>query len=320
MTMRRPDSQNEVRVSADDMLATKGRSFHWARHLLSAVHASRATRLYGFCRLVDDLADNAVSVEAARLALAEATLAITAGASHDPTIRDMLDLMDECRIDPAIVLQLIEGVASDLETVRFNDMDSLLRYCYRVAGTVGLMMCCVLDVNDPAARPHAVDLGIAMQLTNICRDIAEDAALGRRYLPASLVGEIAPELLISPRPGLHKVLRQGVADLLNRAERHYRSGELGLPYLPVRARTGILVAARVYEAIGTGLRRRNFAYWSGRVVVPTGSKAFLTVHAVTSQLLRPSFWSRRRRHNAALHTAIIGMPCLVRIGGDDRAV
>lgn len=313
-------SKNAARPSADAMLAAKGRSFYWARHLLGSVHAARATRLYGFCRLIDDLADNASSANAARLDLSSAALAITTGASADPIVSDMLHLMRECRIDPAIVLKLIEGVTSDLETVRTENIDCLLRYCYRVAGTVGLMMCCVLDVDDPAALPHAVDLGIAMQLTNICRDVAEDAAAGRRYLPASMIGDIAPELLILPADGLRPRLQQCVADLLDRADRYYRSGELGLRYLPVRARSSILVAARVYEAIGKELRRRDFAYWSGRVVLHRGIKAALTARALMSQVLRPSFLLAPQRHNAALHTAIIGLPCVAQVAGDDRAV
>ena len=320
MNTSRLASKNAARLSADAMLAAKGRSFYWARHLLGSVHAARATRLYGFCRLIDDLADNASSAKAARLDLSSAALAITTGVSADPIVSDMLDLMRECRIDPAIVLELIEGVTSDLETVRMENIDCLLRYCYRVAGTVGLMMCCVLDVDDPAALPHAVDLGIAMQLTNICRDVEEDAAAGRRYLPASMIGDIAPELLISPLDGLRPRLRQCVADLLHLADCHYRSGEQGLRYLPVCARSSILVAARVYEAIGKELRRRDFAYWSGRVVLHRGIKATLTARALMSQVLRPSFLLVPQRHNAALHTAIVGLPCMAQVAGDDRAV
>ena len=320
MTMSRLTFNNETRPSADAILAAKGHSFYWARHLLGSVHAARSTRLYGFCRLIDDLADSASSADAARLDLSRAAIAITTGVSTDPAINDMLDLMRECQIGSAIVLELIKGVVSDLETVRMENIDCLLRYCYRVAGTVGLMMCSVLDVDDPAALPHAVDLGIAMQLTNICRDIAEDAAVGRRYLPASMIGNVSPELLISPVDGLRPRLRQCVADLLDLAHRHYRSGEQGLPYLPVRARSSILVAAQLYEAIGKELRRRDCAYWSGRIVLHRGRKTALTACAMMSQALRPSFWLAPKEHNAALHTAIVGLPCMARVAGGDSAV
>jgi phytoene synthase len=194
-------SQTAVHVpsaAAEATLARQGRSFHWARRLLGATHADRATRLYAFCRRLDDLVDEASSPEEARVALAAADRAIADGRSDDPVVSDGLALMRECGIEPDIVRELIAGMASDAETVRMVDEAELLRYCYRAAGTVGLMMCRVLDAPEPAAAAHAVDLGIAMQLTNLCRDVAADARMGRRYLPASLVGDIAPPDLIEP--------------------------------------------------------------------------------------------------------------------------
>ena len=297
---------------ADAVLAAKGRSFHWARHLLGPVHAARATRLYGFCRYIDDLADESTSMAAARESLAAAGRSIRTGRSSHPVIVDALDLMQECRIDPAIMLELIGGVASDVGPVRVPDEAALLRYCYHVAGTVGLMMCRVLDVDDPAALPHAIDLGIGMQLSNICRDVVDDAAADRRYLPASMVGDLAPEALADPSESLRPLLRQCIAVLLERADTYYRSGEAGLPYLPVGARSAILVAARLYRAIGMRLRRRDHAYWAGRVVVHKGAKTLLTAHALLTAV-RPSFWSASQRHDEALHAALAGLPYIARL-------
>ena len=104
---------------------------------------------------------------------------------------------------------------------------------------------------------HTVDLGIAMQLTNICRDIAADAALNRRYLPAGLVGDLAPGALIHPTELLRGTVRQCVATLLDCADTYYQSGELGLSYLPARARSSILVAARMYHV--QRVRQRDIA-------------------------------------------------------------
>ena len=137
-------------------------------------------------------------MEEARVKLGAASREIAAGLSADPMIQDGIDLMHECRISPLIAVELVKGLLSDLDPVRCPDEAALLQYCYRVAGTVGVMMCGVLDVSDRAAFAHAIDLGIAMQLTNICRDIATDAAANRRYLPASLIGDLAPEELIKP--------------------------------------------------------------------------------------------------------------------------
>jgi len=192
--------------------------------------------------------------------------------------------------------------------VRMADEAELLRYCYRAAGTVGLMMCRVLDAPEPAAAAHAVDLGIAMQLTNLCRDVAADARMGRRYLPASLVGDIAPDALIEPSPALQPTLRAAVARLLTLAETYYASGEAGLPFLPVRARAGILVAGRVYRAIGHRLTACEHAYWEGRAFVPDWRKATITLTALTTQPLRGAFWSRPTSHHGQLHRALIGLP------------
>ena len=242
------------------------------------------------------------------MALAAADRAIADGRSEDPVLQDGLALMRECGIESGIVRELIAGMASDAETVRMADEAELLRYCYRAAGTVGLMMCRVLDAPEPAAAAHAVDLGIAMQLTNLCRDVSADARMGRRYLPASLVGDVAPTELIDPSLALQPALRAAVARLLALAETYYASGEAGLPFLPVRARAGILVAGRVYRAIGHRLAAAEYAYWEGRAFVPDWRKATITLSALTTQPLRGAFWSRPQAHSVSLHQALIGLP------------
>lgn len=299
---------NEALKAAGNILALKGRSFHWARRLMSKKHAARATRLYALCRYLDDLSDEATSQAEARIALAAARQAIETGNTTNPVLRDGLSLMSECAIEASIVLELIHGISSDLEPVHMANEAELLRYSYRVAGTVGLMMCRVLDVTDPAALAHAVDLGIAMQLTNISRDISEDAEAGRRYLPATLVGDLAPAELISPTKSLQPLLRSSLKHLLDMADQFYKSGELGLPYLPFRARCGILVAARVYGAIGTRLRQRDCDYWTGRVVVSDWEKGGISLRALMPLPLRFDFWKCRTTHTAELHRHLIGLP------------
>ncbi len=287
---------------ANHMLAAKGRSFHWARHLLNDVHADRATRLYGFCRRVDDLADETNAPGAAHEALLALDRAFETGASSDPLTVDALRLMAECQIDLAIPRLLIEGVSGDLQAVDVADVPALLRYCYKVAGTVGLMMSAALDTCDVAAAPHAIDLGIAMQLTNLCRDVADDAQAGRRYLPASLISVMAPARLVKPVGADRVLARSVVLRLLDLADEYYVSGEDGLHYLPARSRQAILVAARVYQAIGTRLRQRRGDAWLDRVVVSAPAKAAITVRA----LLSPS--RKRRPHDLSLHTALAGYP------------
>ena len=291
--------------SADLVLSRKGKSFHWARRWMAPAHAARATRLYGFCRYVDDLADEGCADQDPRAALGLVARGIASGASQNPIVADAIALMRECHIQPALILTFIDGITSDLDTVRMADEGALLRYCYQAAGTVGSMMCKVLGCDDPAALPHAVDLGIAMQLTNICRDVAVDAAANRCYLPASLIGEVAPQALVDPGLQLQPRLQACIEHLLGTADRYYRSGEAGLAHLPVGARCSILVAARVYRAIGTRLRQQGNAYWLGRTVVPRRSKSLVTLRALLSTPLLPGFWVPAQHHDAALHGALL---------------
>jgi len=299
-----PDSLREAKST----LARKGRSFHWAKRLLSQQHGDRAARLYAFCRHLDDLADEPGSPSAASDQLRSARSELETGRSEHPAMLDMLRLIDECQIDPRIPSEMILGLLSDLEEVRYETIDALLRYSYRVAGTVGLMMCDVLDVDDPAAAAFAIDLGIAMQLTNICRDVREDACAHRRYLPSELIGEIATSDLIEP-PALRQLaLTTAVARLLDLADAYYRSGESGLPYLPVRARHGILIASRVYAGIGGRLRAQGCRYWERRAVVSSGGKLSITLASLTGSFFSPGFWTKPRMHDSSLHQALKGLP------------
>ncbi len=294
-------------AAADAVLASKGRSFHWARRLLSPVHADRATRLYGFCRLVDDLADEAQSAELARHSLLTIAHALQSGISNDPLVADTILLLRECAIDPAIPVALIHGVMSDLSDVRIATMADLLRYCYRVAGTVGLMMSAALDVSDPRALHHAIDLGIAMQLTNLCRDVQQDALAGRRYLPASLLGAFEPGRLIRPSSEDRPIVSATMETLLDLADTYYRSGEAGLPFLPANARSAILVAVRVYQAIGHRLRARSFDYWTVRAAVPVGRKVVITAGALLAWHVRHLVARPLEIHEGSLHWALTGM-------------
>jgi len=296
--------------SADLVLSRKGKSFHWARRWMAPVHAARATRLYGFCRYVDDIADDDVAGQDPRAALERIAQEITSGVSQNPVVADAMALARECGIQPALMLTFIDGITSDLGTVRMADEDALLRYCYQAAGTVGSMMCRVLGRDDPAALRHAVDLGIAMQLTNICRDVAADAAAGRRYLPATMIGDLGPQALVDPPLALQPRLRACIDHLLNTADRYYRSGEAGLAHLPVGARYSILVAARVYRAIGPRLRQHGNAYWLERTVVPRRTQRWVTLRALLSTPLLPGFWVPTRQHDAALHGALSAFLCV----------
>jgi phytoene synthase len=293
---------------AEAILAAKGKTFHWAAGLLCKRYRERATRLYAFCRVVDDLADERVSYDVARRSLEDCRSAIVGGDALHPTYGDMVELIRETDIDRSVVIELIDGIVSDLEPARIETAAALLLYCYRVAGTVGIMMCGVFDVDHAAAKAHAIDLGIAMQLTNLCRDVAVDAVAGRRYFPASLVGDLEPAELITPCLNLRPRLRDGIETLLCLADDYYSSGERGLAYLPLEARAAILVASQVYRAIGTKLRNRNGDYWSRRVVVSPMGKLALSARLLVRRPLARDFWVPSPQHDASLHRAFAGSP------------
>jgi len=301
-------SDNPQLRRAEEILAKKGKSFHWAKKLLSEKHGERATRLYAFCRYLDDLADEATSPMQARAALMEVSQSLQTGRTNDPLVADALNLMSDCRIEPQIPQELINGLLTDLDEVELKTVDELLRYCYRVAGTVGLMMSDVLDVKDPAASPFAIDLGIGMQLTNICRDVQEDARMGRRYIPNEIVGKISLDDLINPSAGQQERLRNALYFLLNLADDYYESGQSGLPYLPSRARHGILIAAKVYHAIGLKLRSRDYRYWDGRVVIPKAQKLGITFMALGGTVFDSGFWTKPVTHRPELHRALQALP------------
>lgn len=295
-------------ADANKLLSTKGKTFYWARFLLNKCHAQRATRLYRFCRYVDDLADEAHSVAHAKKNLKKLGMEIIKNQSDDLIVLDALDLFKECGIEKAIVFELINGVSSDLAKVRVQDVNQLLHYCYQVAGTVGIMMCKVLDIEDKTAYPYAIDLGIAMQLTNICRDVREDALMGRRYLPATLVGNLEPAKLISPNHSSKQPLSDAIANLLAIADSYYKSGNVGLPFISFRARTGILIASKLYQAIGIKLQKQDYQYWQKRALLSKFEKLILSIKTLTTLLFSRKFWKVVTLHDKDLHQTLTSLP------------
>jgi phytoene synthase len=169
-------------------------------------------------------------------------------------------------------LELIEGMAMDVRGTRYTTLKELLLYCYRVAGTVGLMMSHVMGLRERRAQ-HAADLGIAMQLTNIARDITEDAAMGRIYLPLSWLQEARIPLTISLRSEHREKLAMLTLRLLREADRYYRSGDAGLWHLSFRSACAVSAARHVYSEIGSLLLRRGACAWDQRAYVTGGSKS-----------------------------------------------
>lgn len=294
--------------AARAVLQCHGRTFFFASRLLGPVHAERAATLYAFCRHVDDLVDNARHPQEASAALAAVSAALASGRAEDPWTRALLALQARTAMPTEPLTSLLQGLAGDLDPVGIKDQDQLIRYAYQVGGTVGLMMCAVLDVDDQRARPFAIDLGIAMQLTNIARDLGEDARMGRRYLPASWIGEVSAEEIAAPSPALQTTLRAATRRLLLLAERYYASGESGLGFLPIRARVAILTASRMYRAIGTRIAAAGYCSWDRRAVLGTAAKSGHAAQALLRFACVPRLHRRDAVHDASLQLALRCLP------------
>lgn len=296
--------------SAEVVLKKHGKSFHFAGKFLTRQSFERCARLYQFCRFLDDLSDESDDAQLAARQLQEIENDLLQANRRHPSIADFLDLASECGLDLAPAIELVRGVKGDLAgVVAFGSEAELKQYAYRVAGTVGLMMSGVLGVKNPAAFRHAIDLGVAMQLTNIARDVSEDAQNGRRYLPADLFDDTPGiEALASGHQETQAEIRQAVRWLLDEADRYYNSGIAGLSYLPFRARLGILVAARIYRSIGTEIRQMDFAVWEGRAKVSLRKKVLIAARTLGYFLRHGALRKFPETHEAELHRHLAGFP------------
>jgi len=269
-------------------LAQNGKSFFWASKLLGREMADNAAGLYMFCRLVDDLADGDLPEGTHRLGQIHACLTALRDDRPQPfTDPDLSAFLSAVTCSDLLVeplIHLLDGLLFDQGNVAIEDEEALIIYAYQVAGTVGRMMCPILGCHDNRARAFAIDMGIAMQLTNIARDVYEDACLGRRYLPASWVGPLSADDIKSaaqnPDSPAGWAVQTGLKRLLNLADIYYRSAEPGLSFLPMRAHLAIGVAGRVYERIGLKLAAGNFSWHSGRVITGSAEKLSATLGAL----------------------------------------
>ena len=288
----------------EKILATSGESFFWARRFLGKKMGHDAAVLYSFCRVLDDMADGDLPDGFEHLSTIQASLEKGEWNDH-PLLRHHAPMVNEYNLPKDVIASLVEGLMDDqADEVLLPDEESLIQYAYKVAGTVGLLMCEILNNSDPKAKPHAVDLGIAMQLTNIARDVVEDARMGRRYLPGSWVGNMSPEDILDaaldPYGPDGVQITRAVERLLDLAESYYASGRAGLAYLPARAHFSIGVAAKVYRQIGRQLLRSKDSWHGKRQVTSKGSKMLCTFRA-TANLAR-RLPHARRPHNTELHT------------------
>ncbi|WP_054144336.1 phytoene/squalene synthase family protein [Bosea sp. AAP35] len=269
-------------AACDAILRVGSKSFRAAALLLPRDIRQPATALYAFCRLADDAIDEGPG-DATTIALLERRVAAAhAGRPHDhPVDRAFSETVRGFGLPPAVTLALIEGLAWDAQGRRYESFDDLCDYAARVAGSVGVMMATLMDRRAPEVLARAADLGVAMQLSNIARDVGADAAMGRIYLPLSWLREagIDPDAFLAD-PRFSPALGQVVARLLAEADRLYARADAGIAALPASCRSGIRAARSIYAEIGREVARRGHDGVSRRAVVPAWRKLVLLARAL----------------------------------------
>ena len=287
---------------ARESIARGSKSFALASRLFDRVTRERAWLLYAWCRKCDDMADGqdhggAMSTVADAQARLSTMRVLTAQAlrgepTGDPAFDGFGLVVAECGIPARFAEDLIEGFALDARDWRPRTQDDLMRYCYHVAGAVGLMMAVVMGVDprDEATLDRACDLGLAFQLANIARDIGEDEAAGRCYLPQ----EWLTEMDMPPGEHMKPWVRPRLAVLARRlaalAAAHEASARHGTGALGYRSAWAVLAAAGIYGDIAREVARRGEHGWDRRVVTPGREKLAWVVKASAQARGRAKRW------------------------------
>ena len=292
-----------------EVLRRHAKSFYLASLFLPSQVAVDASSLYRFAREVDDICDE-LSPEQARIELGRVTQDFVSGSAQIDFVRDFAHSSQRLGMDPRLAQELLTGVGWDLDHDLIANEEDFYLYCYRVAGVVGLMMCFILRIEDPRAHAHATDLGLAMQMTNICRDVVEDLERGRMYLPLEWMDGIVLNPQNISLVSVRKKTREIVQRILRLAEQHYASADYGMAYIPWRARFAILLAAKLYRAIGLKILRNPQSFLEGRVYLRWWEKLFWIVYCA-AYFFHPRIWRKAQEPaQIVLHPSLWGRPGL----------
>ena len=244
-------------------LAKYAKSFNWAGFFLPKKTYDKCSALYDFCRIVDNIADDENKIEVKNNNFIKFRNNFVNKNYDDPIIKNMWDLINEFNISTKIVDDLFEGINSDIkEMVNLNSKKEILIYSYRVAGTVGLMMAKILNISKEQSLKSAIDLGIAMQLTNISRDVIEDKKNNRSYINESF---------------------KDIETTIKLSEKFYDNSFYSIKEIPLNFRFSILVARRVYRKIGHKiLNKKNLENYkkSGKIYVSNIEKIIETLLSI----------------------------------------
>ena len=242
-----------------NLLKKHAKSFYWASFFLSRDTLGKCSSLYNFCRTLDDIVDNNNKLDVKKEIFSKFKKDFKNKKPNNQIIKDMWSIIDSENISKQIVIDLFDGVETDLkEKVVINSKKDLLVYSYRVAGTVGLMMSKILKVNNKVALKGAIDLGIAMQLTNIARDVCEDKARNREYIRHDF---------------------SSIQEIINESQIFYEKSFNSISNIPLKSRFSVIIARRVYKKIGDYILRqgsiKNYNA-AGKIYVPIFEKMIQT--------------------------------------------
>jgi|TARA_B110000967_G_scaffold160411_1_gene166291 phytoene synthase len=251
----------------NDLLKSQAKSFYWASFFLSKDTYSKCSALYNFCRTLDDIADSSDKLEIKKNNFSKFKNNFVNKSFDNLIIKSMWNIIEEENISKKVVIDLFDGVETDLnENVKINSKKDLLVYSYRVAGTVGLMMSKILKVDNKESLKGAIDLGIAMQLTNIARDVIEDKDRNREYISNNF---------------------SSIREVIRNAEIFYEKSFCAISSIPIKSRFSVIVARRVYKKIGDYiLKQENIENYNkaGKIYVPMSAKIIETILSIVDFL------------------------------------
>ena len=246
-----------------NLLKKHAKSFYWASFFLSSNTLDKCSSLYNFCRTLDDIVDDDNNLSVKKEIFLKFKKDFENKNLDNQIIKDMWSLIDSEGISYQIVIDLFDGVETDLkEKVVINSKKDLLVYSYRVAGTVGLMMSKILKVKNKEALKGAIDLGIAMQFTNIARDVCEDKARNRQYVDHDFLA---------------------IQEIISESQIFYENSFYSISDIPIRSRFSVIVARRIYRKIGDYiLKQKNIDNYNkaGKIYVPMVEKIIQTFLSV----------------------------------------
>ncbi len=287
-------------VKASYRYAKEQTAFHSKSFFLSSAMLPKEKRwdtyaLYNFCRYADNIVDNPRHrtveelIEEVNYMEKEIRIAYRYGESEHPVLKSFIVVAQKYAIPMKYALELLEGVKMDLNKNRYENFDELYLFAYRVAGVVGLMMSYVLGFSSEDALPYAKKLGIAMQLTNILRDVQEDKNMNRIYLPLDEMRRFGLREEDFFEENASPLMRDFMQYQVNRANRFYQEAQEGINMLTPNTQFAIYAASKIYQGILIKIEARNYNPFLGRVWITQGKKFRILLEEIfKTRILRPA--------------------------------